>query len=43
MISLSLVDEVVLEMDGHDVFVKNVEYETTPLWIHGNGPSKVMS
>lgn len=35
------VDEVVLEIDGYDVYVKNVEYETTPLWIHGNGPSKV--
>ncbi|XP_032238618.2 multifunctional procollagen lysine hydroxylase and glycosyltransferase LH3 isoform X2 [Nematostella vectensis] len=34
-------EEVQLKFEGEKVWLYNKVYSTTPLWVHGNGPSKV--
>ena len=38
-----LTDEVVLKFERAKVRVRNVAYDTLPVIIHGNGPTKVTS
>lgn len=36
-------DEVVLKFDQNRVRIRNVAYDTLPVVVHGNGPTKVPS
>lgn len=35
-------DDVELRFKGNDAYVQNIAYNTVPLIIHGNGPSKLL-
>lgn len=41
MLPLCIADEVVVYFDGPRARAQNTQYETFPILIHGNGPTKV--
>lgn len=43
MFLMAMIDEVVLKFEDGRVRARNVLYDTLPVIVHGNGPTKVQS